>query len=120
MIAYLNDDPQPKGKCVFACDNYMCDRQIVNMAFEGGVTANLIMHGFCAPRTDRITKGYGTKGCLIGNLDSGKITLSAFGEETRTIDVNDEITDMSSHLGGDCKLVHDYIEYKTAKSVRSA
>lgn len=115
VIAYLNDDPQPKGKCVFACDNDVCDRQIVNMVFEGGVTANLIMHGFCAPRTDRITKVYGTKGCLIGNLDSGKITLSAFGEEARTIDVNDEITDKSSHLGGDCKLVHDYIEYKNGK-----
>lgn len=116
VATYLENDPLPRGNCVFHSDNDVCDRQTVNMTFEGGVTANLLMHGFCAPRTDRITKIYGTKGCLIGNLDSGKMTLSVFGEEDLLLDVNEEITDKTSHLGGDCKLVADYIDYKNGKA----
>ena len=113
--AYFENDSKPIGNCVFDADNDVCDRQIVNMCFEGGATANLIVHGFCAPRTDRITKIYGTKGCMTGNLDSGKITVTEFGKEPYEIDVNDEITDKSSHLGGDCKLVADYVDYMNGK-----
>lgn len=113
--AYLDKGVNPMGACVFALDNDVCDRQIVNMTFEGGTVANLIMHGFCAPRTDRITKIYGTKGCVTGNLDSGKITVTVFGESPYEIDINDEITDKSSHLGGDCKLVADYVDYMNGK-----
>ncbi len=111
IVAHLNGATQPKGKCVFACDNDVCDRQVVNMRFEGGVTANLLMHGFCAPRTDRITKVYGSKGCVVGNLDSGLLTVTIFGQDPYVIDVNGEILD-NSHLGGDSKLVQDYIVYK--------
>lgn len=112
---YLDKQVNPMGACVFVLDNDVCDRQIVNMCFEGGTIASLIMHGFCAPRTDRITKIYGTKGCMMGNLDSGKITVNVFGKAPYEIDVNDEITDKSSHLGGDCKLVADYVDYRNGK-----
>jgi predicted dehydrogenase len=112
IIAYFDSEKQPKGTCVFYADNDVCDRQIVNMQFDGGTTVNLLMHAFCAPQTNRVTKIYGTKGCLSGVLSSGKITLSVFGKEDIVIDVNTEITEKGAHLGGDSKLVEDYIAYK--------
>lgn len=115
VCAYLDKSINPVGRCVFDSDNDVCDRQIVNMRFEDGTIANLIVHGFCAPRTDRITKVFGTKGSMTGNLDSGKILVCEFGKEPYEIDVNDEIADKSSHLGGDCKLVSDYVDYKNGK-----
>lgn len=103
------------ARCVFNCDNDVCDRQIVNMTFEGGITANLIMHGFAAPFTHRITKVYGTKGAIEGNINDGTVKVSIFGQEPYVIDVKKEMAD-NSHLGGDSKLVSDYIEYKNNNS----
>ena len=114
IIKYLSDDENMFGKCVFNCDNDVCDRQIVNMTFEGGVMANLLLHGFKAPRTDRTTKIYGTKGAIEGNIHSGTFTVSIFGKTPYVIDVNKDKID-ESHLGGDAKLSFDYIDYKNGK-----
>ena len=100
------------GQCVFACPNDVCDRQTVNIAFDGGVTANLLMHGFSVYETYRVTRVFGTKGKLSGRLEDGTIRLSLFDGTDEIIDVNDEIEDKSSHSGGDAKLVADYISYK--------
>lgn len=111
---YLSDDDNPYGKCIFNGDNDVCDRQVVNMVFANGVSANLLMHGFAAPRTDRTTRVYGSKGVIEGWLHEGKIRVTVFGQEPYDIDVNAEIID-ESHLGGDAKLVYDYVDYKNGK-----
>lgn len=100
------------GQCVFSCPNDVCDRQTVNVAFEDGVTANLLMHGFSLYETYRITRVFGSKGRLTGRLEDGKIRLALFDGTDKIIDVNDEIEDKESHSGGDAKLVADYISYK--------
>lgn len=109
--AFLSDEKVRYGNCAFHGVNDVCDRQVVNMRFEGGVTASLLMHGFCADKTDRNTYVFGTKGCLEGNLESGKITVTVYGKEPCVVDVNAQITDKESHSGGDSKLVYDYVEY---------
>lgn len=114
IIDYLAKEDNMYGKCIFNCDNDVCDRQVVNMVFEGDVVANLLVHGFKAARTDRTTKIYGTKGAIEGNIHSGKFLVSVFGKEPYLVDVNSEKID-ESHLGGDAKLSFDYIDYKNGK-----
>jgi hypothetical protein len=84
------------------------------MEFEGGVTANLIMQGFGAPFTDRITRVQGTKGTIEGSLKDSIIKVTVYGQEPYEIDVSTEMID-ASHLGGDAKLSLDYIDYKSGK-----
>ncbi len=110
ILRYLSDKDNDYGKCVFHLDNDVCDRQTVNMQFEGGVTANLIMHGF-ANETHRITKIYGTKGYLEGRLEHGIITWQLYGKRKRKIDVNKLILNGEGHSGGDSKLVEDFVDY---------
>lgn len=54
------------GRCVYACDNDVPDHQVVNMEFEGGATASLVMAGFTEGnvRTTRISC---TRGEIVGD-----------------------------------------------------
>ena len=108
---FLRPEDNLYGQCVFACPNDVCDRQTVNVSFDGGVTANLLMHGFSLYETYRITRVFGSKGKLSGRLEDGTIRLSLFDGTDKIIDVNEEIEDKESHSGGDSKLVADYISY---------
>ena len=40
----------PYGKCVYECDNDVCDSQMVNIQFQGGAIANLTMTAFTKVR----------------------------------------------------------------------
>ena len=82
------------------------------MRFSGGVTASLLMQGFAATITDRTTTVYGSKGCLTGKLNDGKIKVNLFGKQPYEVDYNAEIRDGASHNGGDAKLVSDYITFR--------
>ena len=108
---FLRPEDNLYGQCVFACPNDVCDRQTVSVFFDGGVTANLLMHGFSLYETYRITRVFGSKGKLSGRLEDGTIRLSLFDGTDKIIDVNEEIEDKESHSGGDSKLVADYISY---------
>lgn len=109
---FLRPSENLYGQCVFACPNDVCDRQTVNISFSDGVTANLLMHGFSVYETYRVTRIFGSKGELSGRLEDGTIRVRLFDGTDKTIDVNGEIEDKTSHSGGDAKLVADYISYK--------
>ncbi|MBR7071161.1 MAG: Gfo/Idh/MocA family oxidoreductase [Clostridia bacterium] len=94
------------GRCVYRCDNNVVDHQIVNLQFEGGVTASLTMCAFTNEMTREI-KIMGTRGEIIGNMEENTVTIKRFGEEPEVIDIRTIATDLSGHGGGENKMVRD-------------
>ena len=97
----------PYGRCVFACDNDVVDHQVVNLAFEGGVTASFTMCDYTA-KSDRTITLMGTKGQLTGVLSENRIVLTDFltgQEQVYTVD-----TDGSGHGGSDEEIMREFVQ----------
>jgi predicted dehydrogenase len=110
----------PYGRCVYSCDNDVVDHQVVNIEYEGGVTASFTVAAF-TPMADRKTRILGTR----GYLDSDSETIRVYDfvtatDETIVIDGRGggdrngtaEGTDASAargHAGGDAGLVDAFI-----------
>jgi predicted dehydrogenase len=90
------------GRCVYGgCDNDVVDHQVVNLEFEGGVTASFTMTAFTKPR-DRETRIFGTKAELFGNGNTIEI-YDFLTRETTTInsELESDGSILSGHGGGD-------------------
>ncbi len=87
----------PYGRCVFKCDNDVCDYYAVAIEFEGGVMGTFTLTAFSNEIT-RHTTLFGTHGEVTGDLLRGRIELKVYGKETELIEVE---TPNSGHLGGD-------------------
>jgi predicted dehydrogenase len=96
------------GRCVYRCDNTAVDHQVVNLAFEGGVTATFTMTAFENGRQIEI---YGTRAKLRGGEFVKKTTDSDIivtgldhAWETR-FGVQRLVGGYGGHGGGDAGLV---------------
>ena len=90
----------PYGRCVFACDNDVVDNQIVNIEYEGGVTASFTMSAF-NPGSGRQTRIFGTKGYLE-TADSTVIRhFDYLSRKWKEIDTSRIHTMSGGHGGGD-------------------
>lgn len=88
----------PYGRCVYHCDNDAVDHQVVNMEYEGGVTASWQASAFTA-EIIRQTKVMGTKGEIEGCMEDDTFVIKDFatGNQT-TVNVH---TPKTLHSGGD-------------------
>ena len=98
----------PYGRCVFTCDNDVVDHQVVNLEYEGGVTASFTMTAFNAGGGRR-TRIFGTRG-TIETDDSSSIRVFDFlTQKTTTIDTAaTAATVAGGHGGGDPGLMNAF------------
>ncbi len=96
----------PFGRCIYKCDNDVCDHQVVNLQFENGATAVFTLSAFSMENT-RTIKIMGTKGEIGGCMEKGIITLKTFGdlrEQVFHVDKGE-----TRHCGGDGGLVEHFV-----------
>ena len=107
ITAALRDGPY--GRCVYDCDNDVVDHQVVNIEYEGGVTASLTMTAF-TPMTFRKTRIFGTHGMLEGDGYSLSVFDFLTGNTTSTqvIDPTDPEAG-EGHLGADAALTRSFL-----------
>jgi predicted dehydrogenase len=99
----------PYGRCVYHCDNDAVDHQVVNIEYEGGVTASLTVAAF-TPMADRKIRILGTRGYL--DSDSATIRVCDFGtgaEETIDVWAEESADAAGGHAGGDAGLVEAFL-----------
>lgn len=88
----------PYGRCVYRCDNDVCDHQVVSMEFENGVTGMFTVSAFSL-ENNRTLKLMGTKGEIGGCMETGEIVVKSFRDmsETKYVVTHDG----TKHCGGD-------------------
>jgi predicted dehydrogenase len=100
----------PYGRCVYACDNDVVDHQVVNLEYEGGVTASFTMTAF-SPQDHRRTRLFGTHGYVEGDGVILKVQDFRTGR-WHEIDTRAglDATAAGGHGGGDGGLVGAFVE----------
>ena len=114
-VLTLDDSPEavaealktgPYGRCVYRCDNDVVDHQVVNLLFDGGVTASFTMCAF-TQRCTRILNIMGTRGQIQADMGKNQILVSDFLTGNR-----DEITvriPRGGHSGSDTGLMEGFV-----------
>jgi len=101
----------PYGRCVYKSDNDVCDNQVVNMEFEGGLTSSFTMIAFSEEICVRKTRIYGTYGEM--QCDGKSIRLVDFRDphtpKVYTPDPNFTHSKMAGHQGGDWYLMDSFV-----------
>ena len=99
----------PYGRCVYDCDNDVVDHQVVNLNFEGGLTADFTMTAFTPNGIRRTTRFFGTEGMIEGN--GRELTIFRYLDDSvRTIDTAPAAGTVSDgHGGGDSGLIHAFL-----------
>lgn len=111
----------PYGKCVYYCDNNVCDHMSSIIEFDNGITATFSLSAF-TDDISRTIKIMGSHGQIRGNTESDVIEVSVFGRgkgdyKNKDIKIyhplreeqkNNEV--ISGHDGGDDKFIAKFIE----------
>ncbi|SHK07978.1 Gfo/Idh/MocA family protein [Paramaledivibacter caminithermalis] len=96
----------PYGKCVFKCDNDVCDHQVTIIEFEDGITATFNLSAF-TNKVHRSIKIMGTEGEIRAIDSKNEIEVHKFDSNERTI-INPEVI-TGGHGGGDHGIMRDFI-----------
>lgn len=94
------------GRCVYECDNNVCDNHTVLMEFENGVNATLTVMAFTG-YGGRIYKFYGTLGEIDLDEEKAVVEIKRFNEEKIVLSFDDIIKQDGAHGGGDIALIND-------------
>ncbi len=99
------------GKCVFNCDNDVVDNQMVEMTFENGVKASLVMTAFCAFE-GRHYVFHGANGEIEFHEFEKYIRVSVYGEKPQIISIPELLKNSKNtgfgHGGGDHGIVDSF------------
>lgn len=93
------------GRCVYMCDNNVCDHQLVTMKFESGAVATLEMTAF-SDKMFRKSHIMGTKGELIGY--GAKLEMRVFGGKHHSIFTGSP--GFTGHVEGDIRTISNFIK----------
>lgn len=96
----------PYGRCVFKCDNDVCDHQVTIMEFEDGITATFNLSAF-TNKVHRSIKIMGTEGEIRAIDTANEIEVHRFASNERRI-INPEVI-TGGHGGGDHGIMNDFI-----------
>lgn len=107
----------PYGRCVYHCDNDVVDHQVVNILFEDDITVAFTMCGHTTTDYAREITIYGTLGEIRGNMIENIITVSSFGHPPMKVNVNAYTDDFSGHGGGDNRMMEEFIQLVSGRSV---
>lgn len=101
----------PYGRCVYRCDNNVCDHQVSIIEFENGVTATFNLSGF-TNKIHRVIHIMCEDGELWGDDETNTITVTRFSSnddaEYEALTVFPGRT-AGGHGGGDTGLMEDFI-----------
>jgi len=116
----LENESSSYGRCVYSCDNDVCDNQVVVMNFDDGSTATLTMIAFSSDVCTRKTRIYGTKGELewddaspnkvIIHRDFLTRKVHEIPIENPAVGGNNETIRLSGHGGSDYLLIDKFVE----------
>ncbi|KAH9850726.1 streptomycin biosynthesis protein StrI [Lenzites betulinus] len=96
----------PYGRCVYECDNDVCDNQVVNVAFASGATASFTMVAQTSLICERQTRLHFAYGEIVGDMSA--FTLTDF--RTRKSTVHRPQSEGGGHGGGDAGLISAFVE----------
>ncbi|MCE7002997.1 Gfo/Idh/MocA family oxidoreductase [Kibdelosporangium philippinense] len=99
----------PYGRCVYSCDNDVVDHQVVNIEYEGGVTASFTMTAFAA-YSHRKTRIFGTRGSIDGDGETIAIHDFLNGPDVVDLGAVDGASAADGHGGGDQAIVDAFVE----------
>jgi len=102
------------GRCVYSCDNDVCDHHSVAMQFEGGTTATLNVSAF-NKEFSRRTHILGTKGELYGQDDTMRLQKNIYGGASKKLKIR--ASSRSGHGGGDTGLTGTVHALMNGKSI---
>ena len=101
----------PYGRCVFRCDNDVCDHQSAAMEYEDGATAVFTLCGM-TDRMHRTIHIMCEHGEILGDDDPGEITVSRFRSSVTENAEQERILIgqvSGAHSGGDVGLVKAFL-----------
>lgn len=103
----------PYGLCVWNSDNDVVDHQVVNMEFEGNVTATFTMTTFGPMDAGRMTRVFGTKGFMDVSFSEISVRDFLSGETTVEkvlVEADSDLREETGHGGGDGGVIAAFLE----------
>ncbi|MBQ6527056.1 MAG: Gfo/Idh/MocA family oxidoreductase [Clostridia bacterium] len=101
----------PYGRCVYHCDNNVCDHQVCVLEFENGITATFNLSGF-TNRMARTLKIMGEDGEIRASEYENTIEVTRFAanavECSQSTVIHPDLSS-SGHGGGDGGIVEDFL-----------
>lgn len=112
----------PYGRCVYRCDNNVCDHQVCILRFRNGITATFNLSGFTNKMT-RTIKIMGEDGEIRASEAANEIEITRFAGNWKTEAETEVIRPdegIGFHSGGDSGIVDDFLSMLEGKATANA